>query len=81
MEADIKMMADCIRLDMECSALCYSAAQLMSLGSDKAKEVCMICARACDECGNECGKHKTDHCQACAAACKACAEECKKMAA
>jgi hypothetical protein len=75
-----KMMARCIQLDMECAALCYAAAQLMSLGSDKAKEVCQLCADICEACGNECSKHThSKHCQECAEACKACAEECRKM--
>ncbi len=74
-------MAKCIQLDMECAALCYAAAQLMSLGNDKANEICKLCAELCDACGNECGKHNTEHCRECAEACKACAEECRKMAA
>ncbi|HEV2833180.1 MAG TPA: four-helix bundle copper-binding protein [Hanamia sp.] len=80
-EDDVKMMARCIQLDMECSAMCYASAQLMSLGSDKAKDICRLCAAICNECGNECAKHETEHCQECAAACKKCAEECEKMAA
>jgi len=63
-EDDIKMMAKCIQLDMECAALCYTAAQLMSLGSSKSKEICNICADICEACGNECGKHThSKHCQ------------------
>ena len=41
-EKDIKMMARCIQLDMECAAICYASAQLMSLGSEMAKAVCQI---------------------------------------
>ncbi len=74
-------MARCIQLDMECAALCYASAQLMSVGSDKAANICRICADMCDECGAECGKHETEHCKECADACKQCAEECRKMAA
>ena len=80
-EDDVKMMAGCIRMDMECAAICYAAAQLMSLGSERAKEICRICADICEACGAECSQHHTEHCQECAAACKACAEECRKMAA
>lgn len=74
------MMARCIQLDMECAAICYSAAQLMSLGSRHAEDICRICANICEECGNECGKHQTEHCQECAQACKQCAEKCHSMA-
>lgn len=80
-EPDIKIMSKCIQLDMECSALCYASAQLMSLGSDKAKDLCKICATACDDCTAECSKHENEHCKECAEACKQCAAECRKMAA
>ncbi len=79
MEEDVKMMAACIRLDMECAAICYAAAQLMSLGSDKAKDICLICADICDKCAAECMHHQTEHCQECARTCKQCAEECRKI--
>lgn len=73
------MMAPCIQLDMECAALCYAAAQLMSMGSERANAVCKICAEACDACADECSKHENEHCKACAAACRKCAEECRNM--
>ena len=55
-EDDIKMMAVCIQTDMECAAVCYAAAQLMSFGSDKAKEMCRLCAEICNKCADECRK-------------------------
>lgn len=75
------MMARCIQLDMECAALCYAAAQLMSFGSSKAKELCGLCADLCEACGNECARHEVTHCQECAEKCKQCAEACRRMAA
>jgi len=80
-EEGVKMMAVCIDLDMQCASVCYAAAQLMSLRSTQAKELCGICAQICDACGTECGKHDPEHCKACAAACLRCAAECRKMAA
>jgi hypothetical protein len=74
------MMTRCIQLDMECAALCYSAAQLMSIGSSKTEEICRICADVCDECGNECSRHQTEHCRECAEICFHCAEECRRVA-
>ncbi len=81
-EEDVKMMAACIRLDMECAAICYAAASLMSMGSSKAKEICRICAEICEACAQECDKHgqHMDHCRQCAEACHRCAEECRSMA-
>jgi len=78
-EEHVKMMAACIKNDMECAAICYAAAQLMSFGSDKAAEICALCAVICDNCAAECSKHDTEHCAECAAACKACAEECRNV--
>ena len=79
-EDNVKMMARCIQLDMECAAICYAAAQLMSIGSERSQELCRICAEICEECGNECGKHQTEHCRECAEMCHHCAEECRRMA-
>lgn len=75
------MMARCIQLDMECAALCYAAAQVMSLGGTKANDLCRLCAEACKACAEECGKHDDEHCKECAEACRGCAEDCSKIAA
>ncbi len=80
-EDNVEMMSNCIQLDMECAAACYASAQLMSLGSTKAKDFCQLCAEICEACGMECGKHESEHCEECAQACKMCAEECRRMAA
>ncbi len=83
-EDDVKMMARCIQLDMECAILCYAAAQLMSLGSDQAKEICRLCADLCLACAQECDTHAgrgMEHCRECAEACRKCAEECNRMGA
>jgi hypothetical protein len=78
-EADVHMMARCIQLDMECTAICYAAAQLMSLGSPAAREVCRLCAAICRMCAAECEKHDEAHCRQCAETCRRCAAECEKM--
>src|ERR1035437_6739664 len=78
-EQDVKMMAKCIQLDMECAALCYASAQLMSLGSEQAKQLCKLCAEVCKRCAEECKNHRTDHCKECAESCNKCAEECLKI--
>lgn len=78
-EEDPKMMAHCVQLSMECAAICYATAQLMSLGSDAVKELAKLCAVMCDACAEECNKHTSDHCLECAAACTKCADECEIM--
>jgi hypothetical protein len=79
-EKNIEMLAKCIQLDMECSAICYAAAQLMSLNSSHAKALCRLCAEICEECGRECSKHDHEHCRVCADMCKKCAAACREMA-
>jgi hypothetical protein len=80
-EKQVERMTLCIRLDMECAAACYAAARLMSLGSERSKEWCRICAAICEECGTECNQHEHEHCRECAKQCFQCAEICRKMAA
>lgn len=79
-EPDVKMMARCIALDMDCAQICAVAAAAMARGSENAKTICKACADVCQACGDECAKHDMDHCQACARACHTCAQECRNMA-
>ena len=65
-EDDVNMMAKCIRLDMECAAICYAAAQVMSMGGQSAAELCAISANICNACADECAKHDNEHCRECA---------------
>ena len=80
-EQDVKTMARCIALDMDCAAICRLAAGFMARGSEFAKAACTVCADVCRACADECARHRHDHCQACAEACRRCAEECRRMAA
>lgn len=79
-EQDVKMMARCIALDMDCAQICRMAAAYMSRGSEFAGAICRACADVCQACGEECGKHQAQHCQECAQACRRCADECRSMA-
>ncbi len=82
-EDDLKMLSRCIQLDLECAAICRSAAEVMSLGSDYSAHLCRICADVCNACAEECEKHAEmgmEHCRECAEACRKCADSCEKMA-
>lgn len=81
LEENVTMMARCIQLDMECSSICKTAAQLMHLQSSHANAVCQICADICIACAEECEKHGHEHCRRCAGMCRDCAAECMSMAA
>lgn len=82
-EKDVRMMAQCIRLDRDCADACAAAIRVMSRGGPLATELCRACAAACEACAAECEKHATmaDHCRVCAEACRRCAAACRKMAA
>jgi len=80
-EDDVKSMARCVALDMDCAQICRLSAALMARGSTFASELCRLCADICRACGDECGKHAMDHCQQCAEACRRCADACARMAA
>jgi hypothetical protein len=79
-EEDVKMMAACIALDIDCSQLCRLAAGFMARSSPFAQALCRQCAEVCAACAAECGKHDAEHCKRCAKACQRCAEACRAMA-
>lgn len=80
-EPDVKSMARCVALDIDCAAICRLTSGFMARGSTAAKTICSVCADVCQACGEECDRHKHDHCRECAAACQRCADECRRMAA
>jgi hypothetical protein len=80
-EPDVKAMARCIALDIDCAEICRLATAYMSRASECAQDICALCAEVCEACGEECAKHqKMEHCRQCAKACHRCAEECRRMA-
>ncbi|MEP7252863.1 MAG: four-helix bundle copper-binding protein [Ginsengibacter sp.] len=79
-EEDVKMMAKCISLDMDCAEVCRTTGILLARDSAHGKHMLKECIELCEACAAECGKHKFDHCQACAKACRECAEACKMVA-
>lgn len=78
-EDSVRMLGPCIQLDMECSLVCISTAQLMMIGGENATLLCSVCAELCIVCARECQNHDMEHCQRCAEACRKCAEECRNM--
>ena len=82
-EPEVNMMVACIRLDRDCSKICYLAASFLASNSPFAGQACALCAQVCDACADECENHAAhmDHCRECAEACRQCAEECRKMVA
>ncbi|PLR95029.1 four-helix bundle copper-binding protein [Bacillus sp. T33-2] len=79
-EEDVKMMANCIRLDRECADICAFLEQALVRGTPFAAELAAVCAKICEACGNECNKHVHEHCKKCAEACFKCADACRILA-
>ena len=80
-EDNVKEMERCIRLDMDCAAVCRLTAEVMARESECHIMVCRLCEKICTACAEECGKHQHEHCQNCAQQCRECAQLCQKMAA
>lgn len=80
-EMDVKMMTACIKLDIDCAALCSLTAGFIARGSVHGKHLLKECAELCGLCAAECEKHSSmQHCKDCAAACRTCEQACKAAA-
>ena|SRR5436853_3950801 len=80
-EQDVKMLARCISLDLDCADVCRTAASLLSRGSKHGIHLLSECAELCNICAEECEKHaRMEHCRKCGEACRACAEACQQPA-
>jgi hypothetical protein len=77
-EDDVKMMERCIRLDLDCAAICKMALDYASRDSTFSRQILDMCANVCRECGEECARHRHDHCLACAEACRRCEQACRQ---
>lgn len=80
-EPGVEKMTRCIRLDMDCAAVCRLAAGAMARDSEYASSICRLCAELCEACAEECEKHNHNHCRECAQACRECAKACREMVA
>ena len=77
-EKDVKMLAECIKLDIDCAEICKITASFVSRGSKHAEHLLNECAEICNACAEECEKHShMEHCRKCARACRSCAEACQ----
>jgi len=78
-ETHRKEMKKCIELALECAALCTATAQLISMGSDRAKDLCRLCADVCEGCAAQCGKFQNETLITCADLCAKCAMTCRAI--
>jgi hypothetical protein len=80
-EEDVKMLAACIKLNIDCAEACRVTASSLSRGSRHGNHLLKECVEICEACAEECEKHShMEHCKRCADICRQCAEECSEMA-
>lgn len=79
-EADVRAMARCIELDLDCEAVCRMSASALARGSELAGPIAALCEQACEACAQECARHDHRHCQDCASMCRRCAATCRELA-
>jgi len=83
-EPMVKELAQCIRLNLDCSDICVATGAVASrrTGSNgqTAAAVINACITACALCAEECEKHasKHEHCKTCATACRRCERACRR---
>ncbi len=70
---------DCPLCCYECLEICLQCARALARGSRFAKDYCVLCAKICEWCAQQCSEHSGEHCQRCAESCRACADECHKI--
>jgi hypothetical protein len=87
-EKDVERLTTCIRLNLDCTAICSATATVMArankVGHRQLLEAQLTtCVAFCRACASECERHGAmhKHCQLCAATCTACAEACSELLA
>lgn len=80
-EARVDDLRQCIRLNLDCADMCRAMSRIAArrTGDNRSvtSELLDLCARACHECAQECGKHEHAHCRVCAEACARCEDACR----
>ena len=76
-------MRQCIRLNLDCADVCLATGTILirRTGSNEevARKMLEACMTACRLCGDECGRHASQHrhCGICAESCRNCASACE----
>jgi hypothetical protein len=83
-EENVKMLAKCIRLNLDCADVCLATGAILSrLGSvseELVREQLRACRTACELCGQECDQHKQhEHCVICSDSCRKCGDVCDHL--
>jgi hypothetical protein len=82
-EETVRDLVQCIRLNLDCADLCYTAGVIASRRSGGNEPVIgrtlEACAEACARCAAECARHaeRMEHCRVCAEQCRRCEDACR----
>lgn len=66
-----------LRLMLACSDLCRATADAVLAAFDTGEELCILCARTCDQCAQSC--ERVGDLQECVDACRTCAQSCRAV--
>ena len=84
-EPNVIEMVKCIRLCLDCVAVCTATLGVTSRQSSYdpsvVKPLLEACLATCKSCGDECERHAPmhQHCRVCADACRHCERACRKL--
>ena len=86
-EQDVAGLVRCIRLNLDCAAICDVTARTLirqvEFDWELARPLVEACAEACRICSLECQRHASmhAHCRICAEVCRRCEEACRALEA
>lgn len=75
----------CVRLNLDCAAICFATASVLSRQLLPDENVFRVQAEACEvacaACAAECERHAEmhEHCRVCAETCRRCEEQCRRV--
>jgi ketopantoate reductase len=76
---DSREKKDCLKLLMECAAMCQTAATLMSMDGKFIKRQCALCAEVCEVAARACTNVDDAPFQKCAEVCAGCEAAMREM--
>lgn len=83
-EENVKMLARCINLDLDCAAITAVTADLAARNSKILNQQLDVCMEICKRCAEECEMHASnmqmEHCNDCGEACRRGEEACQTYA-
>ena len=84
-EERLEPLAKCIRLNLDCAAICSAVSSILSRQTEYDANVTRpaleACIAACHSCGDECASHAEhmEHCRVCADVCRTCEQACQDL--